>query len=193
MSTKIYEAWKFPPTMTLAELMPRLIAARKELLVQIKRQLRNLAKPDNEGRYPAEEERALLLKAYLSGTRDARNMQCSFVVMVHPEIEGILLRVFGVADILYSNDGKRYRAFIAKLTEDARDWHYQNQVDRDEGISEEEWTQRESEWDKLMEWGSTPAEHGLTYPVYELYQAQTIAWDIAMDERREREAAKAVQ
>lgn len=46
----------------------------------------------------------------------------------------------------------------------AKDYHYQNQVDQPDDVTEFEWEQREKDWNEALEGlNKTPAEAGLTF------------------------------
>lgn len=46
------------------------------------------------------------------------------------------------------------------------DYHYQNQTDRPEEISEEEWNLREKDWDKAIGPDYIPSQHGFTVDLF---------------------------
>ena len=66
----------------------------------------------------------------------------------------IFTMLFGSADII--------NAVVSETETDMlSDWHFQNQTDRPEGISEEEWNAREKSWDKMIGPDYIPARHGV--------------------------------
>ena len=53
----------------------------------------------------------------------------------------------------------------ALLKDIADDFHYQNQTDQPEDISDEEWSKREQIWNDIFDTYFTPGEAGLTYEI----------------------------
>lgn len=97
----------------------------------------------------------------------AFNVQCCAVVYVHPNVAGTLVQFFGLDTITgnLSIDGW----LTAKLPEVFPpgmlvDWHFQNQTDKPEEVTEAEWEQRENDWDLIYKdtRGSAPKNAGLT-------------------------------
>ena len=46
------------------------------------------------------------------------------------------------------------------------DYHYQNQVDKPESISDEEWEQRKNDWEKALGSDGIPARHGMSVQLF---------------------------
>ena len=43
------------------------------------------------------------------------------------------------------------------------DFHYQNQTDEPEDVTDEQWKERERVWDKLLPGSGNPSEHGFSF------------------------------
>jgi hypothetical protein len=46
------------------------------------------------------------------------------------------------------------------------EYHYQNQTDQPEGISDEEWEQRRKDWDEIYDKYISPSEAGFIYEIF---------------------------
>ena len=81
-------------------------------------------------------------------------------ICIFPAQGKCLFMAFGLADkffqtLLESNENAR---FIQKWK--LKEYHYQNQTDRAEGISEEEWEKREKDWEMALEHSNIPEKSG---------------------------------
>lgn len=83
------------------------------------------------------------------------NFESSAVLYLHPEIEGAVVQLF--VDGALRN---------LELSSPWKDWHYQNQTDQPEEISDEEWAQREKEWELLLPGIGVPSLAGLSFPLF---------------------------
>lgn len=96
-----------------------------------------------------------ILQTYIrSGYNELLNFQASIVVYTHKE--NIYVQFFGVRGV------KKY------INKKFSDFHYQNQTDRDEKISDEEWKNREKVWDYIFKVTDKPSMSGLAFPLFEL-------------------------
>lgn len=86
-----------------------------------------------------------------AGINSPFNIECSIVLYKHRK--GYFIQFFGVDRKLYETN--------VKLT----DFHYQNQVDRDESISDEDWEEREKVWDEIFEESNAPSAAGLAIEI----------------------------
>lgn len=63
-----------------------------------------------------------------------------------------------------------------------KDFHYQNQTDQPERISDAEWKERERIWDSIFkEERHTPAQAGLVFPIFEESQAFYFSYELMRD------------
>lgn len=96
-----------------------------------------------------------ILQAYLrSGLNEPLNFQAS--VVVYPYKDSIYVQFFGIRDV------KNY------INKKFSDFHYQNQTDRPDKVTDKEWNQREKVWDDIFKVNSKPSTAGLTFPLIEL-------------------------
>jgi hypothetical protein len=66
--------------------------------------------------------------------------------------------------VMYFGD-PTYRHIISDDTAHYLDYHYQNQCDKPDDVSDEEWKQRETDWDKAIGPDYIPANHGLLFTI----------------------------
>lgn len=101
----------------------------------------------------------------LSERNDSRDYRNEIVFFQTVE-KKIVFQVFGsqIEDLFYhacwnpEKLSKEALVFFAKY--DVRDFHYQNQTDRPESVTEEEWKFREATWERIMPSG-IPARDGI--------------------------------
>lgn len=188
MSTKIYYAYKYDGT--IQELMKNLFKIRmryweecreglkewgsfiaKKLLEfehitrhldpYDKKSLENLD-TDFDGKYKDKPIYELsyiyldrILQAHIrSGLNNPLNFQAAIVV--YPFKDSIYVQFFGVREI------KKY------INKKFSDFHYQNQTDKPDKVTDKEWNQREKVWDEIFKVNSKPSTAGLTFPLIEL-------------------------
>ena len=82
------------------------------------------------------------------------NLEASVVLYTHP-IEGMLVQFFGFPDALTLPK----KVFI--------DFHYQNQADKPEQVSEQEWAHRNQIWEDIFRQSDIPSSVGLHYDLYD--------------------------
>lgn len=162
MSTKIYDAYKKKDA-TLKDvglLFERLSRFREkvwsESVLKINAHYGNqdLSSVDIEG------EIKLAIK---KGSWDTLNVSCSAVIYLHPRISGYIVQFFGF--------DRTQKLPVRGL----KDWHYQNQCDHPKKVSDQEWNQREKEWDAIYKSTHTPAKAGLTFSIIEINDAWNLA------------------
>jgi hypothetical protein len=89
------------------------------------------------------------------GYNNPLNLSASCVVYpVDKPKKRILVQFFGIRDVKKLL-GKNYELF--------KDFHYQNQADKPDKISDAEWDMREKIWDKIFGSCGSPAECGLVF------------------------------
>lgn len=83
-------------------------------------------------------------------------------ICVFPSEEKCLFMAFGLADEFFQTflSSKENTDFIQKWG--LREYHYQDQADRPEEISEEEWENRKKDWEKVFEHVRVPEKAGFT-------------------------------
>ena len=77
-------------------------------------------------------------------------------VVIIPLEDKMLLMYFGNSDMHEIVENLPYLA----------DYHYQNQVDKPESISDEEWEQRKNDWEKALGSDGIPARHGMSVQLF---------------------------
>lgn len=82
-------------------------------------------------------------------------------ICIFPAQEKCLFMAFGLADEFFRTllKSKEHAKFAQKWV--LKEYHYQNQTDRPEEISEEEWEIREKDWEKALEHSCIPEKSGL--------------------------------
>lgn len=80
---------------------------------------------------------------------------------VHHVAELVFIPCGNQMFVMYFGD-PTYRSVISEDTEHYLDYHYQNQVDKPEHISDAEWEQRERDQEKAIGPDYVPANHGLS-------------------------------
>lgn len=92
----------------------------------------------------------------------------------HHEAELVFIPCDNKMLVMYFGD-PTYRSVIEDDHEHYADYHYQNQCDRPERITDEEWEQRSKDWEKAIGPDYVPARHGLTFSLvdYDSIDAST--------------------
>lgn len=80
----------------------------------------------------------------------------------HHEAELVFIPCDNKMFVMYFGD-PIYKSVIADDHEHYVDYHYQNQCDRPEWITDEEWEQRSKDWEKAIGPDYVPSRHGLTF------------------------------
>lgn len=102
---------------------------------------------------------------------DYRSVKASFAVYEYPTKQNVYSLIMGfgnlftrfLSDIYNNEDNPAYTAFREKWN--FVDYHYQNQTDRPDEISDREWNRRESVWDEIMD-TSVPREDAVIVNMY---------------------------
>ncbi len=102
---------------------------------------------------------------------ESKNRQCQrpeysslkAILQIIPHGEDILMMYFGNHDIFRE----------INIMEYFDDYHYQNQTDRPEEISNEEWDKRKKDWDEAIGPDYIPADHGFTKELITNYIIQS--------------------
>ena len=100
-----------------------------------------------------------------------RSVKASFAVYEYPTKQNVYSLIMGfgnlftrfLSDIYNDEDNPAYTAFREKWN--FVDYHYQNQTDRPDKISDREWNRRESVWDEVMD-TSVPREDAVIVNMY---------------------------
>lgn len=103
----------------------------------------------------------------ISGSYRYYEYNFSNKIVFFPMKEKLLFMVFGnklrhlMADLCFSDDND---SVIFRKSYGLEDYHYQDQTDRPDNISKEDWKQREADWDKAMpSW--IPANDGIVIEI----------------------------
>lgn len=102
---------------------------------------------------------------------DYRSVKASFAVYEYPTKQNVYSLIMGfgnlftrfLSDIYNNEDNPAYTAFREKWN--FVDYHYQNQTDRPDEISDREWNRRESVWNEVMD-TSVPREDAVIVNMY---------------------------
>lgn len=165
MSTKIYTGVKFASN-NIYEIFKSLIDIRKECIEIGMNHLTG-------NRFGTLRSYMLIEKLFYRRTRDiVFGLQKSFDKTNRPHFHPSFL--FNI--VIYPHpSGQFYGAYFDdniseyhKLLFDKKivtDFHYQNQADRPEDISEEDWNTRETIWDELLSHGHSFSENGFIFEI----------------------------
>ena len=154
MSTKIYNVWL--TTKSLRHVMRTLQWMKSEMEQNYRQVLRNYA----DGGSDPEWFLGLCFHAadsIMVGYRDM-NPAASAVVYAHPqqtETPMLLVQTFGV------DDSELTKRFVRRIK--GADFHYQNQVDQPDDMSNAQWRERGRIWDRLLPGSGNPSENGLSF------------------------------
>lgn len=177
MSTKIYSAYKFDKPAHLV--IPSLFSYRNRVLASARYALRSLIKIDAKFSDVFDPVK----NAISSGLNDPLNFSSSIVVAVHPKISGTIIIPFGVEHI------ERVSKKKVRLPAGAKDWGYWNNSDKPDKVTDEEWIQRQKEYDMLIAQGGTSfSEMGLVMEIINLENASKFVFE-TLKEMREMKAA----
>lgn len=167
MSTKIYNAYKNPDLVTTRQLgayLQDLQKLRERMLDKAAEYLLKFVDWKNPKLTPFTDE---MRKDMSSGMNSPFNFSASAVIYLHPKVQGTIVQFFGAHCSPFKALRKPLKGF--------KDWHYQNQTDRDGRISNKEWEQREREWDILLGNEGVPSlggmsVHLISYEVMDHYE-----------------------
>lgn len=157
MSTKIYDAYRSSGdgliSKEISNYIGRLFKFRKKIESEIKVELLNYLvdrKPKDFSKFLTEWE-----KIMRRGQWEELSWKSSAVIYTHPSVSYFAVQFFG---------------FDRSQTLPVRglqDWHYQNQCDQPDEVTDKEWKERKMFWDKIFKENSTPMLAGLSFPVFE--------------------------
>lgn len=144
MSTKIYDAYRVQG-MTARELLDFFIEIRKDFFTKVTIQLSQYPYFKDKDYLATTDE---LKRIFRSGMRDPFNYVSS--VMIYPYENDFYCVFFGMSDMLngvtYLEELERNETFMKHFS----DFHYQNQTDQPDNVTDEEWNLRRDTWDKLI-------------------------------------------
>ena len=173
MSTRIYDAWFTTKDMHSVLRSLRRLQSREEAAFRhlCKRYL--IHSPDDDG--PILINTAFLFaRSILCGER-AFNPTCQAVAYPYPypgadgKRNSLLVQLFGV-----SRENTPY--FVRSIK--GEDFHYQNQCDQPEDVSDSEWKARKQVWNKVLLAGSgVPSEHGFSFDIITVRRALEILFE----------------
>lgn len=154
MSTKIYNAFRFKGE--LKDLMPFLREVRSDIeshTVNYYKEYKHSDMPDNEW------DLVELFKERNKSIFFEFNIESSVVVYFHST--GIYLHFFFPGHFGNYSD----RGFFEKWGDWIEDFHYQNQTDKPDDISEGDWRHREEVFDDLFDHYDPPNRVGLIWEI----------------------------
>lgn len=166
MSTKIFNAYKFEGT--LLELQAELLKVRKEnyalrykdmeawLKAVMNKQTEKISITQHRFDF------SQLLKTARQSTQK-EFFDFSTEAVIYPIEERLFLVQFF-----------RLPGEVA-IPSSFKDYHYQNQTDQPEDISDEDWQCRETLWDSIFDTYNTPAEAGFMYEIFGASQETMLA------------------
>lgn len=158
MSTKIYDAYLTRRPMT--HVMDRVKAMQKSLVMKADRDaarlMENIHKGNRDGFVKS------LCRSIVYGMVDMYNPTASVVVYAPPQVGALLpqhliVQVFG----LRRSDNNILNRFVKTI--DGEDFHYQDQSDRPDDVSDGEWAFRSKVWNRVLVGSGIPSECGLSY------------------------------
>jgi len=158
--------------MSLEELFMFLVALRKQYHKECIKEIKACYGDNLPKWFEVQKE---LERQLSSGTNDALNFQASAVI--YPYKKRVYIQFFGL----------RERYLEKVLDGRFEDYHYQNQADWPEEISEKQWNRRGLVWDKILSLGQDgiPSDNGFIFPIYEKQHCLYIAYSIGQLERPE--------
>ena len=80
------------------------------------------------------------------------------IMTIHPLENKTLAMIFGGKDVM------TYMTTQPELS----DYHYQNQTDKPDEISDEEWDMRKDDWDNAIGYDYIPSHHGLSLELFDV-------------------------
>lgn len=196
MSWKIYEAYKWNGS--LEELYAHLFKMRKEFMAFGKSYLAALNKAQWFAQIPADEKYKVVKakdilteemeKEFHKGRWHPLNIDASVVVYY---FEGQLyIQYFGVGDCI--NLAKIMKLSpLSKEHPALAEFHYQNQTDQPEDVSEKDWEERERIWRGIFQDSGRPSDSGLTFGLIDCKDIFELVWSLDFPELRD-EQTKAV-
>lgn len=155
MSTKIYNAFYITPRpmdvllTELRELRPKLERVRNKIILGFWKSNENY-----RANWSRISDRAREVQR--TSIRDPL-VDFSFDLTFFPRKDKIMVMTF--------TEHNEYRKLLCDFF-DAKDWHYQNQSDQPEEVSDAEWKQREKEWDEALPGAGIPSENGFSFTYF---------------------------
>lgn len=174
MSTKIYNAYKFLGSRE--ELVPFLQQVRFDVQSEFLNVYSNLelSKTTSYELYDMICE---------SIEKEKHTLNSSSCVCVFFHNSGIYLQFYFPYSIgLFS---RRASHLIKKWEDKLIDFHYQNQGDKPDEISEEEWQKRADIWDEIFQTSDIPALAGFTWIIMDKVNAMTTAMKLKKEIKHE--------
>ena len=213
MSTKIYSAYKLKEEINLMQLMQINYQIKEQIIsdfisrisitlaVKVDKIMNNLEESAKNEKYSEAvrntihrimknecetPELALYFRLYddlSSAFKDISIEQAKMVYIPHND------DIFAMFFSSY-----RYEKYILQ-NDNFSDYHYQNQTDQPEDISDEEWEQRKKDWDEAIGPDYIPINHGmlftfLDYESYDVEKRMIQEFDNAMEKVKEIKAKK---
>jgi hypothetical protein len=159
MSTRIYDA--YITDARPSHILHSLQKLKEQLLASSKIELRRLLTPNPVEGVTSEmlcESRLLIARVGIMSVfrgQHTFNKTCSAVIYILAE--KTVVQFFGI--------DKSMKLEIAGFLEmvNGKDYHYQNQTDKPDDVSDEEWAERERFWDAVFDIDPIPANVGFTY------------------------------
>lgn len=154
MSTKIYNAFKFKGTHE--ELIPFLVKIRKDVIQELVETYKN---------YHLDEFDTVALMRKIESSidkcEDSFNIESNVCVFHHNG--QIYLQFFFPSDLgRYLGQGQK---IIDMWADNIEDFHYQDQVDKPDEISEDDWDHRKEVWNEIFNIDCRPGYAGLIWNI----------------------------
>jgi hypothetical protein len=156
MSTKIYDAYKWSGT-SMEELLSKLKTMRDLYLEYIAARIVPWSKNSEFIAFMD-----LIQDETTKGLNSPLNIEAS--VVVYPFNSEIYIQFFGVPKLV----------FTPIFGDSISDYHYQDQSDQPEDISDGDWEARKELWDKILDWNA-PSVSGFSYTLCNEYDSYNVA------------------
>ena len=152
MSTKIYNAYKYNGTIT--ELHKELFRMRLDCRQLIENKLIEI----QHGRMDFWDLSAMMGKGF-GGESFAKRIGIDDCAIIYPHEDNLYVQFFNPSDL------GDYRSEVMELNGNFKDYHYQNQTDKPDEVSDEDWEERGRVWDEIFEGldNDAPTGAGLRY------------------------------
>lgn len=181
MSTKIYNAYIYDGNME--SLLPHLLDLKLRVWKAAEEHLKIWLETDGLKDLRNHNIRLKMLEASSRKTYDPYNMDSSMVVIPHPDTsKNLSLAVFfGVSYTNPQGKNSTEEDIFGDLASKFKDYHYQNQSDKPEEITDEEWDERKEVWDEVLKESDFFADVGYAYSFIEPDNYYRFLWNCSLD------------
>lgn len=215
MSTKIYSAYKIKEGVNFTQLMQINYQIKEQIVTcfvnkvslilatKVNKIMNNLEESKCNDKF-SESVRALIER--IINNKDYPHPEKNLYHRLYDDLKDSLKDMYGFnkAEIVYipHNDdifamffgSYEYETYVAN-NDNFTDYHYQNQSDKPDNITDEEWEQREKDWEEAIGPDYVPINHGMLFTFldhdsYDIERKLSEAFESAMEKVEEIKAKK---